>query len=114
MRMCVDYRALNKKTVISNYPLPRVDSTLEKISDARWFSTMDIQSGYHQLAMDPEDIEKTAFQTPFGSYEFTVLPFGLTNGPPEFMRFMNSIINVSLSEFVWATYVCLVKQEKII
>ena len=76
-RLCVDYRKLNKVTIPDAYPLPRVDDTLDSLNGCKLFSTMDLASGYWQLAMAENDREKSAFATPMGLYEFTVLPMGV-------------------------------------
>ena len=77
LRMTVDYRALNHQTKKDVYPLPRIDDLLDKLAKAKYLSAIDLASDYHQIAMAPEDIEKTAFVTRYGLYEYTVLPLGL-------------------------------------
>ena len=88
IRLCVDYRQLNSVTVKSSFPLPRIDESLQTLGGAKYLSVLDLASGYHQVAMDENDIEKTAFVTPFGLFEYTRMPFGLCNSPATFQRLM--------------------------
>ena len=100
LRMCVDYRALNKVTVKDRYPLPRIDDLFDRLSKARLFSSLDLAQGYHQIRVTAEDVPKTAFRTPFGHYQWRVLSFGLTNAPATFQRLMNNVFKDYLDDFV--------------
>ncbi|CAB4421455.1 unnamed protein product [Rhizophagus irregularis] len=98
-RLCVDYRKLNKVTKKDCYPLPRIDDMLETLSGSRWFSSLDLASGFWQVELDPKDREKSTFITRFGTYEFTVMPFGLCNAPATFQRLMDMVLRDILWQF---------------
>jgi hypothetical protein len=100
LRMCVDYRALNKLTVKNKYPLPRIDDLLDRLCGCSHFSSIDLRSGYYQLKITPEDMPKTAFRCPLGHFHFKVLSFGLANGPASFQSAMNNVFGEYLHDFV--------------
>ncbi|GBG89965.1 hypothetical protein CBR_g50055 [Chara braunii] len=99
-RMCIDYRGLNAITVKNREPLQRIDDLLDRVQGCRYFSKIDLKSGYHQIPIRPEDQHKTAFQTRYGLYEFVVMPFGLCNAPGTFQHAMNRIFHDYLDKFV--------------
>ena len=107
-RFCVDFRKINNFTKKDAHPLPRIDDTLDTLGEAKWFSTLDLASDYWQVEVDPNDKPKTAFSTPFGLYQFRVMPFGLCNAPATFQRLMERV----LRGLHWTT--CLVYIDDVI
>ena len=91
LRLCVDYRQLNKMTVKNKYPLPRIDDLFNQLKGADVFSKIDLRFGYHQLRIKDADVHKTAFRMRYGHYEFLVMSFGLKNAPVAFMDLMNHV-----------------------
>jgi hypothetical protein len=100
LRLCIDFRQLNKVTVKNKYPLPRIDDLFDQLKDAKIFSKIDLRSGYHQMRINDKDISKTAFRTRYYHYEFTMVPFGLSNVPAIFMCLMNGVLRDYLDKFV--------------
>lgn len=100
LRLCIDYRDLNRATVNNRYPMPRIDDLFGQMMGDYVFSKIDLPFSYHQLRIKDEDISKTTFRTRIGHYEFIVVPFGLTNAPTLFMSLMNSVFPKYLDRFV--------------
>lgn len=101
LRLVVNYQKLNQITVKDAFPLPRIDELLDSMGGARWFSTLDAASGYWQVPMADSSIAKTGFVTKYGTYEFKVMPFGLTSAPSTFQRAMTNILSSFIGKFVY-------------
>ena len=100
LRLCIDYRQLNKVMIQNRYPLPRIDDLFDQLRGARVYSKIDLCTGYHQLRVRDMDIPKTAFRTHYGHYEFTAMPFELTNALTTFMDLMHRVFQPYLDQFV--------------
>ena len=100
LMLCTDYRDLNNVTIKNKYPPPLIDDLFDQLRNAYVFSKLDLRSGYHQLKVRAEDIEKTTFVSRYGHYEYTVVPYGLTNAPGVFMNLMNKLFMKYLDKFV--------------
>lgn len=90
--MCVDYRELNKVSKTFSFPLPRIEDILDQLGRARYYSTLDLSQGFHQVLIDPIDREKTAFSTDYGHYQYKRCPFGLKNIPGFFQSLLNGVL----------------------
>jgi hypothetical protein len=99
LRLCIDFRQLNKITIKNKYPLPGIDDLFDQLKGARMFSKIDLRSGYHQVRIKEEDTNETTFSTRYGHYEFTVVPFGISNAPKKFMCLMNGVFREYLDKF---------------
>jgi hypothetical protein len=99
LRLCIDFRQLNKYTINNKYPLPRIDDLIDQLRGEKIFLKIDLRSRYHQVRIKEEDIHKTTFSSQYGHYEFLVVRFGLTNEPTVFMCLMNGIFINYLDKF---------------
>ena len=100
LRLCIYYRQLNRVTIKNRYPLPRIDDVFDQLRGARVYSKINLRTGYHQLRVRDTDIPKTVFRTRYGHFEFTIMPFGLTNTPAAFMDVMHRIFQPYLYQFI--------------
>lgn len=100
LRGVIDYRALNRITKRNNSTIPRIDEIFDRLGGSTTFSKLDLKSGYHQVRIKPEDVDKTAFTTKYGQFEFLVMPMGLCNAPATFQALMNSIFRDHIDEFL--------------
>ena len=100
LRLCIDYRQWNRATIKNRYPLPQIDDLFDQLRGARVCSKIDLLTGYHQLKVKEADIPKTAFRNRYGHFEFTVMPFRLTNAPTAFMDLMHRVFQPYLDRFI--------------
>ena len=100
LRLCIDYRQLNRVKIKNRYSLLRIDDLFDQLKRAQVYSKIDLRTGYHRLRVRETDILKTAFRTRYGHFEFTVMPFGLTNAPAAFMDLMHRVFQPYLDQFV--------------
>ena len=100
LRLCIDYKQMNRVTIRNQYPLPRIDELFDQFQGSRVYSKIYLRSGYHQLRVQEGDVHNTAFRTRYKHYEILVMPFGLTNAPRAFMDLMNWVFQPYLDRFV--------------
>jgi hypothetical protein len=102
LRFYVDFRKLNSVTKKDLYPLPLIDEMMQRVRGAKYFTKLDIRQGFHRIRMDLDSEDLTTFRSRYGSYKYKVMPFGVTNGPASFQRFMNSVLTGILDVFATA------------
>ncbi|MGH7238909.1 MAG: reverse transcriptase family protein, partial [Candidatus Saccharimonadales bacterium] len=102
LRFCVDYRKLNAISKKDCHPLPLIDELMNRLNGAKFFTKLDIRQGFHRIRIDPDSIDLTTFKTRYGNYKYRVVPFGLSNGPAHFQRFINSTFFDFLDDFLTA------------
>ena len=100
LRLCIDYRELNKVTIKNKYPLLRIDDLFDQLQGAQYFSKIDLRSSYHQLRIRKADVSKMAFRTRYGHYEFLVMSFGLSYAPAAFIDLMNRVFRPYVDQFI--------------
>jgi hypothetical protein len=100
LRLCIDFKQLNKVTIKNKYPLPRIDDLFDQLKDANIFTKIDLRSEYHHVRIKEEDINNTSFRTRYGHYGFTMVPFGLSNAPAVFICLMNGVFREYLDKFL--------------
>ena len=98
--MFIDYQALNKILVKNRYPLPRIDELIDNLKGAKFFTKLNLMSGYHQIPIESTDVWKTTFKTKEGLFEWLVMPFGLTNAPTTFMRYMDDLLRTFIGKCI--------------
>ena len=100
MQMCIDYMSLNQITIKNKYPMPHIDELFDQLKGEKYFSKLDLRSGYHQVRITEQDVPKTTFMTHFGHYKFLVMPFGLTNTQELFQTLMDIVLHPYLGKFI--------------
>ena len=100
LRLCIDYRQLNRVTIKNRYPLPMIDDLFDQLKGAQVYSKIDLRTSYHQLRVGEKDIPKTMFRPRYGHFKFTMMPFGLTNAPVAFMDLMHRVFQPYFDQFV--------------
>ena len=103
-KFCIDFWPLNKITIHDRYPLPRIDDLLDQLGRSRFFTSLDLASGYWRIPLDPKDAHKTAFRTHRGLFQFTCMPFGLSDADSTFQRTTNAIFEDFITQGVLLIY----------